>query len=184
MRWTHLIIWLGLSPINSATAADDIYGLPLKTIDGATANLSVYKGKTLLIVNVASKCGYTRQYTELEKLFEKYQDRGLVVLGFPSNDFGGQEPGTDAQIKTFCQTKFAVKFPLYAKAPVSGKDKQPLFRHLIENAPTHDEVGWNFEKFLVSGEGRVVARFGSSVAPEDHQLINAVVAALPQSPKR
>jgi glutathione peroxidase len=180
---TLLTIWLG-STAATAFAASELYTLPLKTIDGAAGDLSAYRGKTLLIVNTASKCGYTRQYKELQKLFEKYRDRGLVVLGFPSNDFGGQEPGTDAEIKTFCQTKFAVKFPLFAKAPVTGENKQPVFKFLTTHGPTTGEVEWNFEKFLVTADGEVKARFGSSVAPEDNALRTAIESTLALSPKR
>ena len=178
-----LIIWLGLV-VTANAGATEVFDLPLKTIDGEVATLAPFRGKALLIVNTASKCGYTKQFDGLQKLYAKYQDRGLVVLGFPSNDFWRQDPGTDAEIKSFCTTKFGVKFPMYAKGPVKGADKQPLFKYLVEHATPGGEVGWNFEKFVVAPDGRVTARFGSSVAPDDTKLTAAIEKVLPESPKR
>lgn len=151
----------------SMAGAASLYEIPLTTIDGKSATLATYKGKTLLIVNTASKCGYTPQYEGLEKVYSKYKDKGLVVLGFPSNDFGSQEPGTNKEIKHFCKAKYSVDFPMFTKLPVTGDEKQPLYKFLTENAPTKGEIKWNFEKFLISPKGAIVARFVSSVTPDE-----------------
>ena len=166
--------------MNLAYASPEFYALPLTTIDAEASTLAAYRGKTLLIVNTASKCGYTPQYEGLQKLSETYAKRGLVVLGFPSNDFGGQEPGANAEIKSFCTTRFKVGFPMFAKAPVKGPDAQPVFKFLTEHAPTPGPVKWNFEKFLVAGDGRVVARFDSGVKPGDAKIAAAIESALPK----
>lgn len=164
----------------AAANATDLYSVPLKDIEGKPTTLASYKGKTLLIVNTASKCGYTPQYDGLEALYAKYKGKGLVVLGFPSNDFGGQEPGNDAEIKTFCQTRFHVDFPMFTKAPVKGDAKQPLYAYLTQNAPKTGEIKWNFEKFLVSPQGQIVGRFGSAVKPDDAELTSAIEKNLPK----
>jgi glutathione peroxidase len=172
--------------------------IPLKTIRGADASLGDYAGKVLLVVNVASKCGLTPQYEGLEALYGKYRDRGLVVLGFPANDFGAQEPGSNAEIENFCTTNFGVDFPMFEKLVVTGPDKHPLYRALTEAAPnaTNDgafrdrlkgygmtpnpapELLWNFEKFLVGRDGAVVARFSPDTAPDDPALVAAIERAL------
>ncbi len=173
--------------------------IPLKRINGADDTLANHQGKVLLVVNVASKCGLTPQYEGLEKLYETYKDRGLEVLGFPANDFGAQEPGTHEEIEAFCQVNYGVTFPLYAKAPVSGPDKQPLYAALTEAAPTKQgdvegmkerfkgygmtpnddpEVLWNFEKFLIGKDGSVVGRFAPAMTPEDPALVSAIEAEL------
>jgi glutathione peroxidase len=174
-----------------ATAIQDI---PLKTIEGQDSNLGAYAGKVLLVVNVASKCGLTPQYTALESVFEKYRDQGLVVLGFPANDFGAQEPGTDEEIATFCETQFSVQFPMFSKIEVTGPAKHPLYAKLIEEQPEAlatdafrarlagfgregnppPELLWNFEKFLVGRDGTVVARFSPDMAPDDDRIITAI----------
>jgi glutathione peroxidase len=146
-------------------------------IDGNTKNLGDFRGKALLIVNVASECGYTPQYAGLEKLWQQYKDRGLVVMGFPSNDFGGQEPGTEAEIKQFCESRFDVTFPMFAKVKVKGDDKAPLYRALTESTGG-SEVKWNFTKFLVGKDGKVIERFASGVEPLDAKLTEAVERAL------
>ncbi len=176
----YLMILLGglLMQLESAAKTQSIYDLTVKDIDGKEVALSTYKGKTLLIVNSASKCGYTKQYKGLEELYSKYKDKGLVVLGFPSNDFGGQEPGSNEDIKKFCQTNFNVKFPLFAKGPVKGPEKQPLFEILTNSAPQTGEIKWNFEKFLVSKDGRVIGRYESKVTPDDPGLMRAIEADL------
>jgi glutathione peroxidase len=161
------MITLILGALMSMAGASTLYDIPLTTIDGKTATLSEYKDKTILIVNTASKCGYTPQYEGLEAVYSKYKSKGLVVLGFPSNDFGGQEPGNNGEIKKFCKTNYKVDFPLYSKAPVKGEQKQPLYKFLTENAPTKGEIKWNFEKFLVAPGGKIVARFESAVKPEE-----------------
>jgi glutathione peroxidase len=162
------------------TSSSDIYSIPLKSNDDKDTNLSIYKGKVLLIVNTASKCGYTPQYKSLEALYKKYQSQGLVVLGFPSNDFGHQEPGTNQQIRYFCQSKYHVDFPLFDKGPVGGDHIQPLFAWLLKHAPSSTPVAWNFEKFLISRDGKVLERFKSKVTPDSGELTGAIEKALAQ----
>lgn len=158
------------------TALADI---PLKTIKGADASLADYAGKVLLVVNVASKCGLTPQYEGLEKLYRDHKDDGLVVLGFPANDFAGQEPGTNEEIQSFCTTNFGVDFPMFEKITVKGEGKHPLYAELIAESDTPDaEVQWNFEKFLVSRDGHVVRRFSPRTTPDDPELVAAIKAAL------
>jgi glutathione peroxidase len=159
-----------------------LYDIPLKTLSGEDASLADHKGKALLLVNVASKCGLTPQYAGLEELHERYADRGFSVLGFPCNQFFGQEPGTNEEIATFCSTTYGVTFPLFDKLEVNGPDRHPLYAELTEQADAEGKAGdvtWNFEKFLVSPEGEVVARFRPQVEPEDPQLVSAVEAELP-----
>ncbi len=162
--------------------ASSVYDFTLPSIDGADASLSQYKGKVLLLVNVASKCGYTPQYAGLESLYEKYKDQGLVVIGFPANNFGAQEPGTNEEIKSFCSRTYHVSFPMYAKVSVKGGDKTPLYHYLTEeaNSATNGEIGWNFTKFLVDRNGKVIARFDSKIKPDDAGLVGAVEKALNQ----
>ena len=161
---------------SSAFAASSVHEFTLPSIDGAAAPLAAYKGKVVLIVNVASQCGYTPQYAGLEKLYEKYKDRGLVVLGFPANNFGAQEPGTNAEIKTFCSRNYHVTFPMYSKISVAGTDKAPLYKFLT--GANGGEIKWNFTKFLVDGNGKVIARFESEVEPDSTELAGAVEKAL------
>lgn len=153
-----------------------LYDFKLKNIDGQDVDLAQYKGKVCLIVNVASQCGYTKQYKGLEELYRQYKDRGVVVLGFPSNDFGAQEPGSDAEIMTFCSTRYDVSFDMFSKVPVKGSAKVDLYKYLTET--TSNEVQWNFNKFLVDKEGKVVKYFASSVAPESVELTQAIEALL------
>ena len=156
-----------------------IYSIPLKNIDGGARSLDEYRGKVLLIVNVASRCGFTPQYRGLEDLYLKYRDRGLVVLGFPCNQFGAQEPGTEAEIKGFCEAKFGVSFPLFAKIEVNGKGAHPLYRYLKEARPGllgSKTIKWNFTKFLVSRDGAVLQRFAPGDDPAS--LEPAIVEAL------
>ena len=169
-----------LTVIQSVVAAPaaSIYDIPLKKIDGSSTTLKEFKGKTLLIVNTASECGYTPQYKGLQAIYTQFKDKGLVVLGFPSNDFGGQEPGSNQEIKKFCELKYKTTFPMFEKNPVKGTSKQPLYQFLIANAKNHDEVGWNFEKFLVDRSGRVAGRFKSSVDPESDALKAAIETEL------
>ena len=149
----------------------------VKTIRGEQKSLADYRGKVVLVVNVASECGFTPQYEGLEKLHEELSLKGLVVAGFPSNDFGAQEPGDDAQIEGFCTTKFGVKFPMFSKIPVKGAAKHALYTFLTSAEPA-GEVKWNFEKFLVGKDGAVVGRFSSKVAPESAELRAAIDRAL------
>jgi glutathione peroxidase len=177
-----------------------LYDIPVRRIDGTSASLAEFKQHVMLIVNVASKCGLTKQYDGLEKLYEKYRGRGLVVAGFPANDFAQQEPGSNGEIQDFCTVNFGVKFPLFEKITVVGKGKHPLYRALTEAQPAAEstsevpfreqlqkygktpnpqpEILWNFEKFLVSRAGAVVRRFAPDTQPDDPVLVNAVEALL------
>jgi glutathione peroxidase len=151
--------------------------VPVTTLDGRETTLAEHAGQTLLVVNVASKCGYTKQYAGLEELHERYADRGFAVLGFPCNQFGGQEPGTAQEIQEFCSTTFGVTFPLYAKVEVNGPDRHPLYAALTETPDAQGEAGdvrWNFEKFLVSRDGSTVTRWRTKVTPEDTELVEAI----------
>jgi glutathione peroxidase len=156
----------------SLFAASSIYDFTLPSIDGKPAPLANYKGKVVLLVNVASRCGFTPQYTALESTYEKYKDQGFVILGFPANNFGSQEPGTNAEIKTFCQSKYSVTFPMYGKVSVKGDDQTPLYQYLTKEAnPTvAGDIKWNFTKFLVDRNGKVVARFEPDVTPDSPQI--------------
>jgi len=161
------------------TQAAELTSIPLKDIDGKDTSLKTYSGKVLLVVNVASKCGFTPQYSGLEALYRKYKERGLVVLGIPSNDFGGQEPGTEAEIKTFCSSKFDVTFPMYSKVHVKGPDQHPLYAALTgpeSSAP--GPVKWNFGKFLIGKNGKLIARYDSATTPDDPKLAEAIESAL------
>jgi glutathione peroxidase len=177
-----------------------LYDIPVNTIDGSSATLKDKKGEVLLVVNVASKCGLTPQYEGLEKLHEKYAGKGFAVLGFPANNFAGQEPGSNAEISEFCTTKFGVQFPMYAKISVRGDDMHPLYSELVSEQPkaqqnnpsqlreiltknnlgpkTDTEVMWNFEKFLVDRNGKAVARFAPDIAPDDARITSAIEAEL------
>jgi len=159
---------------STAMATTDYMNVPVATIDGEETSLSAYEGNVLLVVNTASKCGYTPQYEGLETLYQEYKDSGLVVIGFPANNFGGQEPGTNEEIAEFCQTRFGVTFPMMAKVSVKGEDKHPVFKHLTEEAGIDGEIGWNFSKFLIDREGNLVARYESKVTPSDPQLVSKV----------
>jgi glutathione peroxidase len=163
-------------PVSDPSAQMSIFEYELETIAGQPTTLAEHRGKVMLLVNVASKCGFTRQYDGLQKLWETYRDQGLVVLGFPSNDFGGQEPGTNEEIAAFCTGNFGVDFPMYGKISVKGKERHPLYGHLVER--TGEEVNWNFNKFLVDREGNVVRRFNSRVEPLSEELVSAVEAQL------
>lgn len=177
-----------------------LYDIPVKRIDGSAASLADHKGSVMLVVNVASQCGLTPQYAELEEVYEKYRDKGLVVLGFPANEFAGQEPGSNAEIQNFCQTKFGVKFPMYEKIVVKGAGQHPLYRQLIEARPTAEhkpegalrknldkhglgptndtDIMWNFEKFLINRKGEVVGRFAPDFTPKDPAITAAIESEL------
>jgi len=162
-----------------ATHAESIYNIKLKDIDGKDTSLAAYKGKVLLIVNVASKCGYTKQYTGLQALAEKYKDKGVVVLGFPCNQFGGQEPGSNDEIKEFCSSKFHVTFPLFDKIDVNGANRHPLYVQLAgKDSPFPGDIKWNFNKFVIGKDGKIANRFDSKVAPESEELTKAIESAL------
>jgi glutathione peroxidase len=182
----------------TTTTDNSIYEIPVDRIDGTPATLAEHKGDVLLIVNVASKCGFTPQYDGLEKLYETYRDRGFAVLGFPSNDFLGQEPGSNEEIQAFCTANFGVQFPLFGKIPVAGPDKHPLYAYLTNalqdaqgrasmeasirshNAepPPRPEVIWNFEKFLVTRNGEVAYRFAPDIAPDASAVVDAIETEL------
>jgi glutathione peroxidase len=153
----------------------------MKRLDGKEANLADYAGKAVLIVNVASECGYTPQYEGLQKLHEKYASQGLVVMGVPANEFGRQEPGTNDEIATFCKKNYGVTFDMYAKVVVKGAGQTPLYKHLTSketNPKFAGDVKWNFEKFLIGRNGEIAGRFGSSVEPESKELTSAIETAL------
>lgn len=168
----------GLLAVSTASEAASPLTGTMKRIDGKEQDLAAYQGKVVLIVNVASQCGYTRQYAGLQKLYENYKDKGLVVLGFPANDFGAQEPGTDLEIANFCSSQYGVNFDMFSKITVKGAGKVPLYQVLTESATPAGEVGWNFEKFLIGRDGEIIGRYKSGVAPQDPKLITAIEAAL------
>ncbi|MHB1912622.1 MAG: glutathione peroxidase [Acidimicrobiales bacterium] len=159
-----------------------VYEQQIGALGGGSLDLGQFKGKATLVVNVASKCGLTPQYAELEKLHERFADRGFSVLGVPCNQFGGQEPGSDEEIASFCSTTYGVTFPMTEKVDVNGEERHPLYEALAANPDAEGKAGdiqWNFEKFLISPEGEVVARFRPMTAPEDPDVVKAVEAALP-----
>ena len=158
-----------------------IHDIPISTLDGEPATLSDHKGEVLLVVNVASKCGLTPQYTGLENLHERYRDQGFSVLGFPCNQFLEQEPGSPEEIRTFCSTTYGVTFPLYEKIEVNGDDRHPIYEVLTATADSEGHSGdirWNFEKFLVDGDGEVIARFAPQAEPESEEIVAAIEEAL------
>jgi len=159
-------------------AASNVHDFNMKSIDGKPVSLGDYKGKVLLLVNVASKCGYTPQYTGLEALYRQYKSQGLVVIGVPANNFGAQEPGTNEEIKTFCTRTYDVTFPMMSKVSVKGSDQDPLYQYLTSSAG--GDVKWNFTKFLVGKDGKVISRFESKVTPDAPELHAAVEQALKQ----
>jgi len=172
------LIWALLLLGTVAIAGEkSIYDFTINSIDGESAPLSKFQGKVVLVVNVASRCGFTPQYSALEKVYEKYKGRGFVIVGFPANNFGGQEPGSNQEIKTFCSTKYNVTFPMMAKVSVKGDDKTPLYQFLTDktaNPSTGGEIQWNFTKFLIGPDGRPVARFEPNVTPDDPQVTAAI----------
>jgi glutathione peroxidase len=194
MRMAYMTIALAMAGAAAGTmaVADETTATPaaekqnalsftVKDIDGKDVNLTSYKGKVILMLNVASKCGNTPQYAGLEKLYAKYKNQGLVVMGFPANNFGGQEPGSNAEIKEFCAATYQVDFPMFAKVSVKGADQAPLFKFLTaqECKPlSKGDIAWNFEKFLVDRNGNLIGRFGNKVQPDDAGLVGAIEGAL------
>lgn len=175
----HTFRILSLLLLAFTANAGSLYDLKVKDIDGKDVALSKYRGHVLLIVNVASKCGYTKQYAGLEALYRKYKDQGLVVMGFPCNQFGGQEPGSNETIKTFCSAEFDVTFPLFDKVEVNGSGRHPVYVALAgKDSPFPGDIRWNFNKFLVGKDGRILQRFDSKVTPDSETLTEAVTAAL------
>jgi len=166
---------------SAAFAASSVHEFTMDALNGTPTPLANFKGKVLLVVNVASQCGYTYQYEGLQALYMKYKDQGLVVAGFPANNFGAQEPGSNAEIGAFCKSKFGVTFPMFSKISVKGSDKAPLYQFLTDknaNPKTGGEIPWNFTKYLVDRDGKVIARFDAPVEPESKELISAIEAAL------
>jgi glutathione peroxidase len=155
-----------------------LYDISVTTIDGRPQSLAAYQGQVLLVVNTASACGFTPQYAGLESLWREYRDQGLAVLGFPSNDFGAQEPGDEAAIQTFCSTNYGTTFPLFSKVKTKGDGQAAIYRFLTDGRPAPD---WNFYKYLVGRDGRVIAAFPSKIAPEDPKLRTAIGAALAET---
>ena len=192
MRWRMMGFMSGLLACGIAQAADPgapaeqginttaIYAFTMKTIDGREQLLAVYRGKALLVVNTASRCGFTPQYRSLEALYERYRERGFEILAFPANNFRSQEPGTDPEIKQFCELTYHVTFPLFSKISVKGDDLHPLYRYLTTAAGFNGPITWNFNKFLISPEGWVVARYDSQIDPLDPMLVSQLEAVLPR----
>jgi len=176
------VLGLVIAMTGSAFAASSVYDFTLPSIDGRPMPLADFKGKVILVVNVASRCGYTPQYSALEALYEKYKDQGFVIVGFPANNFGAQEPGTNEEIKTFCSRKYNVSFPLYSKVSVKGDDQTPIYQYLTkQTAPSiAGDIKWNFTKFLVDRNGKVVQRFESAVTPDSKEVVSAVEKQLSQ----
>ena len=172
----YLLIGALLTMTTSLVAGLGLYGFTLNSIDGKPAPLADYKGKVVLIVNVASRCGYTPQYSALEAIYEKYKGQGFVILGFPANNFGAQEPGTNEEIKTFCSRKYNVSFPMYSKISVKGDDQAPLYAYLTKETGTGiaGDIKWNFTKFLVDRNGNVVQRFEPGVTPDSKDVTEAI----------
>jgi glutathione peroxidase len=164
--------------VAGAAPSQGLFSVPVKTIDGVSRTLEPERGRVIMVVNTASQCGYTPQYEGLQKLYQKYKSAGLVVLGFPSNDFGGQEPGSNSSIKLFCQGTYHVTFPLFEKGSVIGSKTQPFYVQLLQESADHSAIEWNFEKFLISRNGKVIKRFRSGVEPQSDELDRAVAAAL------
>lgn len=167
------MLTLSLLALTLSGAPLSVYDFSMKSIDGKDVSLSAYKGKAVMIVNTASQCGYTPQYKGLEALYQQYKDQGFTILAFPSNDFGGQEPGSNEEIKKFCELKFKTSFPMFAKIPVKGDAAHPLYKYL-------GEVAWNFNKFLISTDGKVVAHLPSKAEPTSDEVKKQVEALLPK----
>lgn len=185
-KWGSTLLLAGVvAACVSAVQADEkpggALGFKMKTITGQDADLAQYKGKVVMMVNAASECGLTPQYEELQAMYEKYKDQGLVVLGFPCNQFGKQEPGTDAQIAEFCSATYKVKFPMFSKIEVNGEGAAPLYKYLTSQStkPTpRGKISWNFEKFVVGKKGEVVARFAPRTAPDAKEVVSVIEAEL------
>ena len=165
-------------PLLMAAQTGSVYDFTMDDIDGKPTPLSKYRGKVLLVVNTASLCGNTPQYSDLETVYEKYQGRGFEVLAFPANNFGQQEPGTNQEIKGFCLTKYSVSFPLFSKISVKGTDKHPLYRYLTEQSSFPGEVEWNFQKYLVDRSGNVIARYHHRTKPLSDEIVRGIETAL------
>ena len=166
-------------PAKGHIVAATLYDFKVQTIDGTSRSLADYRGKTVLVVNTASRCGFTPQYESLEALYQQYKERGFEVLAFPANDFLGQEPGTNAEIQKFCSSRYHTTFPLFAKISVKGKRMAPLYQWLTRDSEFPGDIGWNFTKFLVGRDGKVVARFASNTDPRSKDVIAELEKLLP-----
>ena len=166
------------APMNDPKNPTSIYDFTMKDIDGHAVNLGKYKGKVLLVVNVASKCGFTPQYKGLQALYSQYHPKGFEILGFPANNFGAQEPGTDPEIKQFCTSNYGVTFPMFSKISVKGEDEHPLYKWLIASSDRHGDIEWNFCKFLIDKNGHVIKRWASQTTPDSAELTSALDHAL------
>lgn len=167
--------------IMKPVTANSIYEFEVLDIDGNRVSLADYRGKVVMFVNTASQCGYTPQYEGLQKIYDRYKDRGFVILGFPANNFGGQEPGSNEEIKEFCTLRYKVTFPMFAKISVKGEDQHPLYAYLTSNKANPEfagEITWNFNKFLANDKGEIVARFASKETPESPEVTKAIESAL------
>lgn len=175
-----ILLTILIALLFSTNMNDSIYSFTFDDIDGNSTTLEQYKGNVLLIVNVASKCGYTPQYDGLQAIYDQFKDQGLVIVGFPANNFKGQEPGTNADIKQFCQLEYGVEFPMASKVSVIGDDQDPLFTYLTSqpNPDFEGDIKWNFEKFLIDKDGKLVHRFRSSVKPQSEELVSAIKSLL------
>jgi len=173
---SYLMFGVLLVMAGSLFGSSEIYSFTLNSIDGKPAPIADYKGKVILVVNVASQCGYTPQYSALESIYEKYKDQGFVILGFPANNFGAQEPGTNEEIKTFCTRKYSVTFPIYAKISVKDPDQAPLYTFLTKETGSgiRGDIKWNFTKFLIDRSGNVVQRFEPAVTPDSKEMTSAI----------
>lgn len=176
MKFLLSLLFSVLTMANTTQPPASFHSFTMKDIRGKEVNLAAYKGKTVLVVNTASKCGYTPQYKELQALYEKYAGKDFVILGFPANEFGGQEPGSDESIAEFCEVNYGVKFPMFSKVVVKGDGIHPLLRMLTaaENPDFKGEINWNFEKFLIDEDGKLVRRFRSRTTPMSAELTGAI----------
>lgn len=175
------------SNMKTEVTAKSIYEFKVTDIDGKEVKLKKYKNKVVMFVNTASKCGYTPQYEGLQKIYDKYKDQGFVILGFPANNFGGQEPGSNEEIKEFCTLKYKVSFPMFAKISVKGDDQHPLYQYLTSEKTDPKfagEITWNFNKFLVNEKGEIIARFSSKETPESKEVTTAIENALDKMSKK
>lgn len=186
---TILLLLCALTISSSARAGEDtgktpmtdLLAIPFQNAEGTTETLALHKGKVIVVVNTASECGFTPQYSDLQKLYSVYGEKGLVVVAFPSNDFGGQEPGSNAEIQEFCAKSFQVTFPVEAKVPVLGDTKAPLFAALTgPESPAPGDIKWNFEKFVIGPDGKLLARFPSRTGPLDKAMLEVIEGALPK----
>lgn len=178
-----IVFALTTAAVSAAEKVPAVLNQKVKSIKGEEVDLAKYQGKVLLVVNVATKCGATPQYEQLEGLSDKYKDKGLAVLGFPCNQFGGQEPGTEVEIAKFCKSKYDVSFDMFAKVDVNGDNASPLFKSLTSSAKPSGDVKWNFEKFLIGRNGEVVARFPTKTKPDAPEVIQAIEAELAKAAK-